>query len=247
MATPRTAEEKLAIVEHCMDLEREGGDIQAYLYSEHYYTPRATWHNIQREYLHRKPYERTDGKPTKKGDGNMVILTDDQRMEAVTLAIEGKNPKTYLEGLGCPDPEQTWYRIRQWCKDKRPDAFEKLPMKGKRYEKPKAEEAPVVKIDGPIRIETPEVNNVQIMTPGKICPAERDTDIVKMNKELDFDGRYATTAIEVDELGEFYYDRKHNTVDWRAPSGDEVSLGPIWWRQLMEDLPLILKKLGVSV
>ena len=163
MATQRTAEEKLAIVEHCMDLEREGGDIQAYLYSEHYYTPRATWHNIQREYLHRKPYERTDGKPTKKGDGNMVILTDDQRMEAVTLAIEGKNPKTYLEGLGCPDPEQTWYRIRQWCKDKRPDAFEKLPTKGKRYEKPKAEETPAVKIDGQIRIETPEANKVEIV------------------------------------------------------------------------------------
>jgi hypothetical protein len=234
VATPRTAEEKLAIVEHCMDLEREGGDIQAYLYSEHYYSPRATWHNIQREYLHRKPYERTDGKPTKKGDGNMVILTDDQRMEAVTLAIEGKNPKTYLEGLGCPDPEQTWYRIRQWCKDKRPDAFEKLPTKGKRYEKSKDEEQPVVKIDGPIRIETPEANKVEIVEKPE-----------KPKKPVTF-GDYEVTAVRDKNLGEFYYDHDHNCIDWRDGVGDEISLSINGWKILIERLPEILGVLGVK-
>ena len=239
VATPRTAEEKLAIVEHCMDLEREGGDIQAYLYSEHYYTPRATWHNIQREYLHRKPYERTDGKPTKKGDGNMVILTDDQRMEAVTLAIEGKNPKTYLEGLGCPDPEQTWYRIRQWCKDKRPDAFEKLPTKGKRYEKPKAAEPPVVKIDGPIRIETPEANKVEIVEkpekPKITQPVQYEQFTVREVEGLF--GRYRRSDVTTTYIDFENVDEGLDVMSYTVPQ----------WRAFIEELKHAAQVLGVEL
>ena len=62
MATLRTYEEKAAIVEHCIELERTGGDILGYLWSKNYVSPRATWCNFQREWLGRKPYEYTDGK-----------------------------------------------------------------------------------------------------------------------------------------------------------------------------------------
>ena len=42
MATRRTPEEIEKIVDHCVELEQNGGDIIAYLYSENYMTPRAT-------------------------------------------------------------------------------------------------------------------------------------------------------------------------------------------------------------
>ena len=101
------------------------------------------------------------------------------------------------------------------------------------------EQVATVKVDGPIRIETKE--------PEKIELVGRDYDIVAMEEELKFNERTTVTAIRVEGLGEFYFDKKYNSVDWRAESGDEVSLGPAWWIQLVEDLPLILKKLGVKL
>ena len=53
--------------------------------------------------------------------------------------------------------------------------------------------------------------------------------------------------IRRDELGEFYHDTKFNCVDWRTPAGDEVSLSPAGWRQLRDELPMILKILGVEL
>ena len=66
MAKQRTYEEKEAILQKCLELEATGGDILSYLWSQDYLTPRATWCNYQREWLGRKPYQYTDGKPKKK-------------------------------------------------------------------------------------------------------------------------------------------------------------------------------------
>jgi hypothetical protein len=109
-----------------------------------------------------------------------------------------------------------------------------------------------VKVDGPIRIETPEAHNVDIVEtpeePKQVIELHGiDTDIVAMNKQCNFDDRCTVSAIRVKDLGEFYYDKKFTSIDWRTPAGDEVSLGPAWWAQLAEDLPFILQKLGVNV
>ena len=86
MAKHRTPEEISAIVDRCIELEKEGGDILGYLWTENYLTPRATWCNFQREWLHRKPYEYTDGKPKTRKEREMAQrrthITDDQRAEA---------------------------------------------------------------------------------------------------------------------------------------------------------------------
>ena len=64
-------------------------------------------------------------------------------------------------------------------------------------------------------------------------------------KPLTFDGM-EISALRHQDLGEFYFDKKYNTIDWRTPEGDEVSLGPVWWKQLITDLPKIMKLLGVD-
>ena len=176
-------------------------------------------------------------------------ITMEQKKKAVQIAIAGGDPRDFLKECGSKNPAIMWTTIRQALKKSDPEMYEKLPARisPKAAEKINTIQPPVVKLNGPIRIETPEAHKVEVVqTPENISIAKRDTDIVKMEKERDFSDRCTTTAINVDELGEFYYDRRHNTVDWRAPSGDEVSLGPIWWRQLVNDLPLILKKLGAN-
>lgn len=58
----RTEKERARIIEKCLDIEAEGGDVLAYLRGEHYVSPRATWMNIQKYDLGREVLR--DGKPT---------------------------------------------------------------------------------------------------------------------------------------------------------------------------------------
>lgn len=190
MATFRTPEERAAIAARCIELEKEGGDILGYLWSENYLTPRATWCNIQREWLGRKPYEFTDGKPGKKRKERKKVenrrenITDEQRAEAVRIALDGGDPREYLEGLGFADGQTTWYRIKKHYKDKAPDVYAQIPKRipvnglknkaAKKAETEKAEpetvlgrpktdfEPATVKVDGPLKIETPEGTTIKV-------------------------------------------------------------------------------------
>ena len=88
------------------------------------------------------------------------------------------------------------------------------------------------KVDGALRIETPEANKIEIVeTP------EKPKASIKT---------YKVTGIRVENFGEFYYDQKFNSIDWRTEEGDEISLPPIGWKNLMQEMPDILKALGVG-
>ena len=89
-------------------------------------------------------------------------------------------------------------------------------------------QVPTVKVDGPLKIETPETGNVEV-----VCTMP--------NLE------YEVSAIRTEEFGEFYYDKKFNSIDWRTAEGDEISLHPLGWKNLMNQLPEILRVLGVEV
>ena len=161
----RTFEEKAAIVEHCIELEKTGGDILGYLWSQNYYTPRATWCNFQREWLHRKPYEYTDGKPKKKGEAIMkskFIVTPEIRDEAIRIAINGGDPRNYLTGMGSQNGMSAWTKIRMELKKTNPETFAKLPKRIGKAEVPEVPEMPTVKVDGPLKIETPEGNTIKV-------------------------------------------------------------------------------------
>ena len=186
-----------------------------------------------------------------KGEENMPkLLTDEQRDFAVQIAISGTDPRPFLISCGSNAPEKLWSYIKQTIREKDPETYKKLPATLKGLRPPEdADPVKYVKLTGPTRIETPEGNKLMDVdipaAPKQVIEIQGpDTDIVKMEKECKFDERTTVTAIRVKDLGEFYYDHKFESIDWRTPGGDEVSLGPIWWRQLAEDLPLILKKLG---
>lgn len=134
MATLRTMEEKSAIVAHCVELEQEGGDILGYLWSQNYLTPRATWFNFQREWLKRKPYEFTSGRPNEKRkrrksgmNPNQKQFTDEQRAECARIAIEGGDPKPYIKSLGFKNPSGAWHNLKEWYKKNRPEIAVIIP------------------------------------------------------------------------------------------------------------------------
>ena len=111
------------------------------------------------------------------------------------------------------------------------------------------EPSPIVQAVVKKVLETPEdeftPEEVDMLKNGKIPPiretARKDADV----KPLAFDG-LEISALRHQDLGEFYFDKKYNTIDWRTPEGDEVSLGPAWWKQMITDLPKIMKLLGVD-
>ena len=55
----------------------------------------------------------------------------------------------------------------------------------------------------------------------------------------------AVTAIRT-KAGEFYFDRKYGTIDWRTEIGEEISLTPAHWEELAEEIPRMLKMLGAE-
>ena len=54
------------------------------------------------------------------------------------------------------------------------------------------------------------------------------------------------TAIRFKGLGEFYFDSKYGTIDWRSEVGEEISLTPVDWAVLANRIPEMLKLLGAD-
>ena len=262
MAAQRSTEERMRIARECLKIERKGGDVLAYLLSENYYTPRATWYNLQREFLRRKPWQFTDGKPKKEEKRGMtsMALTNEQRLKAAQIAIDGGDPRPFLEECGILNTTGTWWTVKEWMKKNYPEMADKIPKKlepadeylkvkpdkGMPKETPEKimgkdkdefEKMPTVKVDGSLRIETPEANKVEIVE----VPEKQ-----KITKPLNYDG-FEVTAIRDGDVGEFYYDRKFETIDWRTLGGDEVSMGPAFWKIFYEKLPKIMAVLGVEL
>ena len=249
MATLRTEEEKSAILAHCLELERTGGDILAYLWSENYISPRATWCNFQREWLGRKPYQYTDGKPKKKKerkDMSRLCITEEQKAEAVRIAIEGKSLCAYLKSIGSQNPSGAWFNIKKQYQKKHPEIYAKIPQHptgwkaAKKLELDAGENYDVSVKDA--------MDNMQDAADEFFGKCEDMGLKVKKSEEvspLTFNGM-EIAALRHQDLGEFYFDRKFNSIDWRTPEGDEVSLAPVWWKQMITDLPKILKLLGVE-
>ena len=90
---------------------------------------------------------------------------------------------------------------------------------------------PTVKVDGPLKIETPEAGTITVN--GK--PPKASTKA------------YKVTGIRTEQFGEFYFDKKFNSIDWRTEEGDEIGMSPQGWKNLAEELPDILHALGVDL
>lgn len=124
----RTDEERRRIRETCLRIEKKGGDVLAFLKSEHYISPRATWINMQRE-IGRKHF--SDGRPREKKErGTPEMKERKDRRETLQGIIDAKREgKTMIEFLreeGYKDPAKQWQNLRAWAKANAPEMLEEL-------------------------------------------------------------------------------------------------------------------------
>lgn len=265
MARLRTDEEKAAILEHCLDLEESGGDILGYLWSQDYITPRATWFNYQREWLGRKPYEYTDGKPKKqkRREIHMNKNAAKEKEKLLNKVLErmsaGKSAKEALVSLGFSGKSlgQTYRQLRIYAVDMNPKLGEILP---ERLNDPKKNytDLNVVVKDGVEYEKAEELTLADAMTGMQDAADEFFGKCEEMGLKVNENEtirkpvikpheKFTVTAVRHNQYGEFYRDFDHHCIDWRTPHGDEVSLDMQVWKAILNDLPEILKLLGVEV
>lgn len=156
----------------------------------------------------------------------MRKLTLEDKKKAVEIAIEGGDPLRYLAEHGCANPAAMWYKIKADLKDVDPEKAAQLPKRivANKVDKGMPKE---LKLEGGVDYQ--------------VAVAETPEEKPEPRRKL------KTTAVEHPDLGEFYYDKKFNCIDWRTPIGDEVSIGVKYWKEMVEDLPEILKALGVEI
>lgn len=247
MAAQRSTEERMRIARECLKIERKGGDVLAYLLTENYYTPRATWIHLQREFLRRKPHECKDGKPKKeeKRGVNNMALTNEQRLKAAQIAIDGGDPRPYLEECGIMNTTGTWWTVKEWVRKNHPEMAEKIPDKLKPADEylkvrpdkglPK-EKTTTVKIDGALKIETPEGNKVEVVeTPEK----------PKITKPLMHSGK-KVIGLQGD-FGTYFFKEKFGIIDFDGNDSEEVSYTIDEWRNWMKEIRVVFQLMGVEL
>ena len=134
----RTQEQRKAIADECVRIEKEGGDVLAYLKGKGFlYTTESVWRNLQTEILHRAPGSVTDGKPKEAKDMN------DRKEIAYALRDgyyeNGEEIRSFLEDCGYSDPSNGLSSVKDWAKKNDPEcykAIKDLTVRGSQKRKP---------------------------------------------------------------------------------------------------------------
>lgn len=114
----RTDAEKQAFAMKCLEIEKAGGDVREYIAKNWpSYSPRATWYNLQREYLKRNTAQLTEGKPEPKREevNEMRRAKVDLLNGVLKVLAEKGDPLEYMKEQGYKFPQQAWADLRNWA------------------------------------------------------------------------------------------------------------------------------------
>ena len=174
-------------------------------------------------------------------DEAMTLLVDkryrDLNMEDISDMVGFANRQSFYASfykINGITPRE--YKLRHYQQH---PADTKVPKK--RGRKPKAkEEAPVVQLSGPIRIEAEEPEKVEVL-PVSMDAIPADGPLMRGGME------YRVTGISV-EIGDWMYYPRNKYLDWIPSACPEevVSMNVEEWLQLLSDLPKIMEVLGVK-
>ena len=188
-----------------------------------------------------------------KGETRMEKFTKEQKEKAVQIALEGGDPKAYLKSIGSANPDNMWYYLKAQLRKKDPETWERLagarrsvetpegeyapaPIGGGKWEKMETPEAvPTVKVDGPLRIQTPEMlYNI---------PDSKMMQNPEMPKQME----YRVTGIST-QIGDWQYFKKSGYLDWTPLDGNgTVSMNLEEWKELLKVIPDVARVLGVEL
>lgn len=197
----------------------------------------------------------------------MKKLTLEQKEKAVAIAVDGGNPLGFLESLGLRNPAEAWSKIKSNLKEFYPETYAKLPkrlpQRVRTVSAPKPENVELVydpgiekeyRAEQKAKKEGTLADAIQGMTEAatQFFGACEDMGLKmetpekpKITRPVNYDG-LDVVAVHHPVLGEFYYDKKHNFIDWTDEGGDEVSMRPEIWKLFVAELPKIMAVLGVN-
>ena len=179
----RTDEQKQAFVQQCLEIEKAGGDVLGYIeVNWPSYTPRATWYNLQKQFLCRRQWQLTEGKP-KGGESMSKMLEVAQKaMEAVDA---GENVFDYLEKAGYKNPSSTWYMLKQHAKKHDQDLYERMAAVAVGRRKPNPAPAKAKPVETPV-ISPGQQIQMQELKPDIEDPENGPTfdELLKINPKL---------------------------------------------------------------
>lgn len=154
-------------------------------------------------------------------------LTLEQKKKAVEIANQGGDPLDYLKKCGSKNPSAAWHYIKQKINVTDPQPADELTTTAE-----------------PQKL---SASNGELMsTDASEEEAQSETNESKPLRKFVRVDDYEVTAIRHPDLGEFYYDKKYGSVDWRSPEGEEISLTPQMWRKLYEEIPVVMGILRVE-
>ena len=120
------------LAEECVLIEEAGESVRDYLASCGCISPWGTWYRLQKEELHRKDWQITDGRGGKRMGSKLTL---EQKKKAVEIAIGGGNPLKYLKSIGLSNPSASWMLIRKKLKDADPEKYAQLPNRANAKQK----------------------------------------------------------------------------------------------------------------
>ena len=177
-------------------------------------------------------------------------ITLEQKKKAVEIAVKGGDVMAYLRECGSENPGVTWSNIYRTLEKVDPEAYDLITCRKKaNVDKgmPKKDERPTVKISGPIVIETPETNQVQVVE----TPEELDKATQQITQPVHYDG-FAVKAIS-GEFGRYQCSNGYNNkadcvyIDYENHEGEEISMTVEQWRGFLAELHRAAMVLGVEL
>lgn len=166
-------------------------------------------------------------------------ITAEQKARAIEMAIRGESPLAYLKQIGMKNPSSTWQYIKSTLKKTNPKKYAEIPEKPAKVETPEAAPA-MVKVDGPLVIETPEAGKVKIVetpeNPKQIYnPVKYDGMVIREVEGLF--GRYRRS-----DVGSAVY------IDFEnAERMDTLSFTAEQWRSFGKEFAKCARILGVEM
>lgn len=249
MATGMTEKERWEKINHCLELEKSGGDILGYL-AENWpsYTPRATWINIQKEYLKRKEWQISSGGPEKlekdmndpkplemeteaakvaeelAKDGRILWKSLEERAQTlIDILKKGGSPWDYYTRLGASDPAKSFRLFRNKLKNARPDLYAEMQALIIAHASRKPEEKETAK-------KPPETAQNAACEP--LQTAEGTTT----------DGDFDVTAVR-GKFGDYLL--TDDMMRWTF-NGKSITLQMDTWKKVIQEMQNALSVLGVS-
>lgn len=167
----RTEEQKQAFVMECLEIEKAGGDVLGYIeVNWPSYTPRATWYNLQRRFLHRSTAQLTEGKP--KGSGTRMGKMQEVANAVMDAYARGENVYDWLEKNGYRNPSSQWYQLKLYAQKHDMELYERMcdVKQERRKTKPRTEmSAPINFPEEPVQdLKAGEPMPVKLPAGGKI-------------------------------------------------------------------------------